>query len=79
MKPDFQLQKAAERQDIIDRATKVGVKARPSGKYNVEITATELGNLVDQRQRYEDLLIKIAQHRLPEDISIDVQNALAGR
>ena len=71
---------AHERQDIIGRAVKAGVKsARVRGKNLTELDVEELGRLVDRVERFEDLL-KIAEGLpLAKSLHDDIRNALAGR
>ena len=74
---------AHERQDIIGRAVKAGVKsARVRGKNLTELDAEELGRLVDRVERFEDLLkalIPGIDPTLYPTTVQDIKNALAGR
>lgn len=80
MKPDYELQRAHERQQVIERAVQIGVKSiRTRGKNLVELDAEELGRLVDRVERYENLLRIVAGAALGKSLVDDINNALAGR
>lgn len=84
MKPDYQMQKNADRQAVIERAVKAGVKsARAHGKNVIQVETEEFGRLVDQRERFHDLLMCVLpiledSPALPATIR-DIKDALAGR
>ena len=89
MKPDYQLQKAAERQEIIEKAVKAGMRsAQPRGKHHVEMNAEELGMLVDRLERFDELLLSAEVYLTVEDLEgrpkqlalvNEIKNARAGR
>lgn len=75
--------KALEQKDILQRAAQVGVKARARGKGNIEMDMYDFCRLVDQWQRFRDLLtlsVTIADES-PEGHALlaDIKAALDGR
>lgn len=88
MKMSFADRKALEQNEILKRAADAGVQARKRGNSHVELDNDQFARLVDQRERFAELLKRIinsledahpARATIPEAMVDEIQNALAGR
>jgi hypothetical protein len=80
MKLTYSERKSLEQQEILKRARDAGVKAYPRGANHVELDSEQFERLVDQRERFAELLQAVlASNMESRELLPEIYAALQGR